>query len=80
MFMSHGTCTYFCMYVNTVADNVMLQLYLWNNFYNIIFNIKHKLYIASGWPFHLPPMKTSGCCTPPHVECYGFHVVDIFFM
>jgi len=28
MFMSHGTCTYFCMYVNTVADNVMLQLYL----------------------------------------------------
>jgi hypothetical protein len=36
------------MYVNAVADSVMLQLYLRHDFYNVIFKIKHKLYIASG--------------------------------
>jgi hypothetical protein len=44
--LSHGTCSYVCMYINEVADSVML--YLRHDFYNIIFTIKHKLYIASG--------------------------------
>jgi hypothetical protein len=33
------------MYINAVADSVMLYLH---DCYNIIFKIKHKLYIASG--------------------------------
>ena len=44
--MSRGTCSYICMYINAVANSVMLQLR--HDFYNIIFKIKHKLYIASG--------------------------------
>jgi hypothetical protein len=34
------------MYINAVAGSVIL--YLEHDFYNIIFKIKHKLYIASG--------------------------------
>jgi hypothetical protein len=34
-------------------------------FYNIIFNMKHRLYIASGSAF---PRKNSGC-TPGREEC-----------
>jgi hypothetical protein len=34
------------MYINAVADSVML--YLQQDFYNILFKIKCKLYIASG--------------------------------
>jgi hypothetical protein len=34
------------MYINAVADRVML--YLQHDFYNTIFKIKHRLYIASG--------------------------------
>jgi hypothetical protein len=34
------------MYINAVANSV--TLYLQHDFYNIIFKIKHKLYIASG--------------------------------
>ena len=45
------------MYINDVADSVML--YLQHDFRNIIFKIKHKLYIASG---SLPQGKTA--CTP----------------
>jgi hypothetical protein len=39
-----------CMYINAVADGIMLQLYLRRDFYNIIFKIRRKLhvYIASG--------------------------------
>jgi hypothetical protein len=33
------------MYINAVANSVIL--YLWHDFYNIIFKIKHKSYIAS---------------------------------
>jgi hypothetical protein len=44
--LSLGTCSYVCMYINAVADSVML--YLQHDFYNIIFKIKHKLYIALG--------------------------------
>jgi hypothetical protein len=36
------------MYINAVADSVMLHLQ--HEFYNLIFKIKHKLYIASGCP------------------------------
>jgi hypothetical protein len=35
--MSHGTCSYIRMYVNAVADSVMLQLYLRHDLYNIFF-------------------------------------------
>jgi len=46
------------MFMNAVEISVMLQLYLQHECYNIIFKIKHKLYIASG---PLPPVKISGC-------------------
>ena len=45
--MSHGTCSYICMYIYVVADSVMLQSYL-HDFYNIFLKIKHKLYKALG--------------------------------
>jgi len=32
---------------NAVANSVMLFLYFWRDFYDMIFNIKHKLYITS---------------------------------
>jgi len=35
------------MYIHSVTKSAMLQLYLRHGFY-IIFNAKHKLYIASG--------------------------------
>ena len=36
------------MYINTVAKkNIYVKLYLRNDFYNIIFKIKHKLFVAS---------------------------------
>jgi hypothetical protein len=41
-----GTCSYIRMYIDAVANSVML--YLQHDFYNISFKIKHKLYIASG--------------------------------
>jgi hypothetical protein len=40
--MSRGTCSYICMYINAVVDSVML--YLWHDFYNIIFKIKQIIY------------------------------------
>jgi len=36
------------MYINAVANSVMLQLYLQHDFYIIIFKVKHKLCITSG--------------------------------
>jgi hypothetical protein len=44
--LSHGTCSHICMYISAVAHSVML--YLRHDFYNIIFKLKHKLYIVSG--------------------------------
>jgi hypothetical protein len=41
--VSHGICNYICMYIDTVAKNVM---YLRHNFYNIIFKNQHKLYVV----------------------------------
>jgi len=35
------------MFINAVANNIMLYLYLWCELHNIVFRIKHKLYIAS---------------------------------
>jgi hypothetical protein len=43
---------------NTVANIVMLQLYLWQDFYNIIFKIKPKLYTV----------KAQGQPTPSHPQ------------
>ena len=58
LWLSHGTGSYICTYMNAVANNVML--YLGHDFYNIIFKIKYKLYIASGLA---PP-------TPPSEKCW----------
>ena len=35
------------MYKNAIAKSVMLQLLLQHNIYNILFKIKHKVYMAS---------------------------------
>jgi hypothetical protein len=43
--LSHGTCSYIRMYINAVAA---LRCAYSMVFVNIIFKIKHKLYIASG--------------------------------
>jgi hypothetical protein len=59
--LRHRTCSHIHMYINAVAKSVML--YLRHDFYNIIFNIKYKLYIASGSvpPPPPAPRKNSGC-------------------
>jgi len=46
--VNRGTCTYvvtYLMCIKSVANNVMLQLCLWNNFRNLIFKIKYKFYV-----------------------------------
>jgi hypothetical protein len=45
----------------------MLQLYLWHGFYNIVFKIKHKLYIASA---------SSSPPTPASYEILGAHLTQ----
>ena len=45
--VNHGTCSDICVYVSAVANSVVLQSYLWHEFYNIIFKIS-ELYVASG--------------------------------
>jgi hypothetical protein len=47
------------VYINAVPVSVMLQLYLWHDLCNIIFKIKHKLYIVSRSASPLPS-------TPPN--------------
>jgi hypothetical protein len=47
LWLSDETCSYICMYINAVADSVVLQLYLWHEFCNIVFEVK-KLYVALG--------------------------------
>jgi ribosomal 30S subunit maturation factor RimM len=54
------------MYINTVAGSVML--YLWSDFYNIIFKTKHKLYISSGSESHPPSLQRE--ILGAHVEKY----------
>jgi hypothetical protein len=51
------------MYINTIADSVMLL----HDFYNIIFKIKHKLCAASG--SSTPPVKNSECPPAERVQC-----------
>jgi hypothetical protein len=48
--MSSGTYSYICMYINAAGNSVKLQLYedLQHDFCNRIFKIKHKLYSAVG--------------------------------
>ena len=55
--MSHGTYSYICAYINTVANSVMLQVYLGHDFYNMIFKMKHKIYIALGLEPPPPPSE-----------------------
>jgi hypothetical protein len=45
------------------------MLYLRQDFYNIIFKIKHKFYITSGSA--TPPAKNSGCAPGYRVSCPG---------
>jgi hypothetical protein len=47
--MCHGTRRHIRMYLNAVADSIIL--YSQHDFYNIIFKIKHKLYRAWSAPF-----------------------------
>jgi len=37
--MSPGTCSYISMYITAVSNSVMLQLHLWYDFNNTIFNL-----------------------------------------
>jgi hypothetical protein len=47
--LSHATCSYIYMYINAVANSVMLELHLRTDFYNITFKIIITyIYIASG--------------------------------
>jgi hypothetical protein len=59
------------MYINAVANSVMLQLYLRHDFYNVLFKIKHKLFIASGSG---PPTKNSGCASAVDVTLNDVYV------
>jgi hypothetical protein len=43
LWLGHGTCSYICVYVNWVANSVILQLHLRHDFYNIIFEIRYKI-------------------------------------
>jgi hypothetical protein len=59
--LSHGTCSHICTYINAVANTVMVQWYLWCDFYNVIFKLTHKFKNALGAPPPPPPVKTSEC-------------------
>ena len=53
----------FYMYINAVANNVML--YLRHDFYYIIFKTKRKLYVASG----AAPPTPQGKLLSAHLHC-----------
>jgi hypothetical protein len=63
--LSHRTCSYVRMYINAVAGSVMLCLQ--HDSYNMIFKIKHKLYIASGSVHHPRPTQR---------KILGAHLID----
>jgi hypothetical protein len=65
LWLSQWTCSYICMYINAVANNVMLHVY---DFYNIIFKIKYKLNIASG---SAPPPPPQGKIMSAHLPEYN---------
>ena len=52
--MRHGTCSYIYVYINVIANSVMLQLYVLYIF-NIIFKIKQIVYSLRVGPF--PPLN-----------------------
>ena len=55
---SHGIISYICMYINLIANSVMLHLCY--HFYILILKIKHELHTAPGSDFP-HPLKNSGC-------------------
>jgi len=55
-----------------IANCVVLQLYLWHDFYNMSFKIKLKLYIASGSSPPPPPKKKKN----PGVHVCRFRVLQ----
>jgi hypothetical protein len=71
--LSHGTCSYICMYINAAAKSVILYLH---DFYNTIFKIKRKLYITSG-SAPPPPRKNSGCA---HGPAWPTHIILLLFI
>jgi hypothetical protein len=58
MIRSCKLLSYICVYINATENIVMLQLYLGYDFDIIIFEIEHKLYLASG---SAPLNKNCGC-------------------
>lgn len=59
--MSHGSWNYIFVYKFS-CNNIMLQLHLWHNCYNILFKVQHKLHTASGLALHAthPQRKIMG--------------------
>ena len=45
--MVHVVISCICMYINAVANSVMLQIHLLDYFNNTIFKIKQILYVAT---------------------------------
>jgi len=62
------------VYINAVANSVMLQGYLGHEFHNRIFKIKCELHVAS-WSTPPPPVKDSGC-TPSGENVYVVSIKD----
>jgi hypothetical protein len=64
VWLSHGICSYVCVYINAIAGSVTLCLQ--HDFYNMLIKIKPKLYTASG---SAPPTrKNSGCALGYHAS------------
>jgi hypothetical protein len=63
------------MYLNTVANSVMVQLYLQHDFYNLIFQITRKLYIASGSAFPTSSAPVCACLVKGAKFC---HTVKVY--
>jgi hypothetical protein len=66
-----GSCIY--MYINTVANRIMLHVVLWYDFSNMIFKIKHKLCIYMYGP------SPQGQPHLPHSDVY-LQTLRIFLM
>jgi hypothetical protein len=62
------------MYINAVTDGVMLYLH---DFYNIIFKIKGKLYIASGSAPPAPTFLKNSGGTPGPNPMISFFALEV---